>query len=375
MTESAKAPVTGLVWDESFMWHSTGVASGLVPYGGFVEPHVYVESPEPKRRIKNLMDRCGMTAKMLPVPSRLASIEELRLFHTQEYIEQLNEISKGPGGFAGPATPVGTDTFEIASRAVGSMIEAVDHIIDGKIRNAYAFLRPPGHHARAEHGFGMCVFGSAVIAARHALKNRRLSRVAIIDYDAHHGNGAQEAFYADPSVLTISIHQRGWSFLAGHIAEQGEGEGLGTNINVPLPSGCGDGAYIATFERVVIPALHRFKPDLIIVAAGYDIGSFDPMSRMMVSSDGFRKLTSLLNEAAKELCDGRIVVEQEGGYSPWATPFCAVAVMETLMEETLGIEDPFVQFWKGSPDHELLPHQDEVIREVEAAFGLSALSP
>lgn len=367
-----REPSTGFVWDESFMWHTTGIAAGLVPAGGLVEPHLYVENPEPKRRIKSLMDRSGISAKMLPIPPRKATDEELRLFHTQEYLDFLREASKGQGGVAGPATPFGPDTYEIASRAVGSLIEAADYVIDGKVRNAYAFLRPPGHHAQAHQGLGMCVLGSAVIATHHARKVRGLSRVAIIDYDAHHGNGAQEAFYSDPSVLTISVHQRGWAFLTGHVSERGDGAGKGANINIPLPSGSSDGAYVATFERVIVPALRRFKPNLIIVAAGYDIGAFDPLSRMMVTSDGFRRITSLLNDVAAEVCEGRIVVAQEGGYNPWATPFCAAAVLEMLIGESVGIEDPFTQFWKGSPDLELLPHQDDVICEVEEAFGLKS---
>lgn len=361
---------TGFAWDEWFMWHVTGVAGGLVPYGGYVQPHVFVEDPEPKRRIKQLLDRCGMTDRMVPVKSRPATEAELCYFHTPEYVALVREGSKGAGGMAGPFTPFGTDTFEIASRAVGALLECVDQVVEGKLDNAYAFLRPPGHHAQAHQGMGMCIFGSIAIAAHHARRVHKLPRVAVIDYDAHHGNGVQEAFYADPSVLTISLHQRTWFGIGGEISERGEGAGDGTSINIPMPSGTGDGGYIAAFERVVIPALHRFKPDLILVAAGFDIAAFDMVSTMMVSSEGFRTMNQMLVDAAKELCGGRIILEQEGGYNPWATPFAVLATMEALSGIRTGVDDPFLGFTVNSIDNKLLPHQEQVIEEVRAAFDL-----
>lgn len=361
---------TGFVWDEWFMWHNVGIGGGLVPSGGWVEPYDMTDNPDPKRRIKNLMDRCGLTERLVPIKSRPATEAELCYFHTPEYVAHIREASKGTGGMAGPFAPFGTDTFEIASRAAGTLIDTVDQVLDGRLDNAYALLRPPGHHAQAHQGLGNCIFGNVVIAAHHARRVRGLPRVAIVDYDVHHGNGAQEAFYADPSVLTVSIHQRGWFTLKGEIAERGEGQGDGANINIPLPSGSGDGAYVAAFEQVIVPALRRFKPDIILVAAGFDGGAFDVTSRMIVTTAGFRAITRMLVDAAAEICQGRIILEHEGGYNPCATPFSVLAAIEELSGIRTGVEDPFRVLVQDSPDLLLLPHQEDVIRQVVGAFEL-----
>ena len=361
---------TGFVWDERFMWHNTGRAGGLLDAGGWIEPYEHNEHPDAKRRIKNLMDATGLTERLVPIKSRPARDAELRYFHTPDYVAHIREGSKGRGGDAGPYTPFGTDTFEIAIRAVGALLETVDYVLDGKVSNAYALLRPPGHHAQPHRGLGGCIFGNVAIATYHARFVRGLQRVAVVDYDVHHGNGIQEAFYSDPSVLTISAHQRGWYTLKGDISERGEGAGDGSSINIPLPSGSGDGAYIAAFERIVIPALRRFKPDIILVAAGYDGGGFDPTGSMIISTDGFRAIAGMLVEAAGELCEGRLILEHEGGYNPWATPFSVLATIEVLSGIRTGVEDPYLQFIKDSPDQKLLRHQEEIIEQVRSAFGL-----
>jgi acetoin utilization deacetylase AcuC-like enzyme len=361
---------TGFVWDERFMWHNTGRAGGLIDAGGWVEPYEHNEHPDAKRRIKNLMDVTGLTERLVPIKSRPATDEELCYFHTHDYVERIKAGSKLRGGEAGPFTPYGTDTYDIAISAVGALIETVNHVLDGTVDNAYALLRPPGHHAQAHQGLGGCVFGNLTIATHHARRVRNVPRIAVIDTDVHHGNGVQEAFYSDPSVLTISLHQRGWYTLKGEISERGEGAGDGYSINIPLPSGSGDGAYIASFERVVLPALRRFQPDLILVAAGYDGGAYDPTSGMIISTTGFTAMAKMLVDAAAELCGGRIILEHEGGYSPWATPFSVLATIEALSGVKTGVEDPYLLFIKDSPDQKLLPHQAEVIEQVRVAFDL-----
>lgn len=368
--EKSNSTRTGLLWEERFMWHWQTGAAGLAASGGWVQPSTPNEDPEAKRRVKNLLDACGLSEHLTFIKARRASREEICYFHTSDYVARVEQESQGLGGLAGPFSPFATGGYEIASLAVGGLIETVDHVLDGKIDNAYALLRPPGHHAQADAGLGGCIFGNVVIAAHHARRVRGLSRVAIVDFDVHHGNGAQEAFYSDPSVLTISIHQRGWYTLKGEIAECGEGEGQGYNLNIPLPSGSGDGAYGAAFERVVIPALRRFKPDLILVAAGYDAGAFDLTSGMIVTSEGFRNVTQQLVDAANELCQGRIILEHEGGYSPVATPFSVLSSIEVLSGVKTGVEDPHYVLVKDSPDQQLLPHQDEVISQAVRAFEL-----
>ena len=191
---------------------------------------------------------------------------------------------------------------------------ALEAVLCGSVQNACALIRPPGHHAVAGLGMGFCLFGNAVVAIRHGRAMYGLGRVAVVDWDVHHGNGTQAAFYDDPGTLTISLHgDRLYPAYSGSLAERGTGPGLGYNLNVPLPPGSGDGAYLEAMRRVVLPALHRFKPDLIVVACGFDASAADPLGRMMVTSDGYRQMTALVMVAAEALCGGRLMMTHEGG--------------------------------------------------------------
>jgi acetoin utilization deacetylase AcuC-like enzyme len=267
---------------------------------------------------------------------------------------------------AGISAPTGIGSFDIALLSTGGVIEALDHIIEGKVDNAYALVRPPGHYAMPNKAMGFCLFGNAAIAGKHALKNRGLNKIAFVDWDVHHGNGTQAAFYDDPNALTISIHQdRNFPSNSGLVSENGEGLGSGYNINIPLPPGSGVGAYEAAFDRVVIPALEQYKPELIIVPSGFDGGAGDPIGRQMLTSEGFKSLTEKIMKSAQELCNGRILMTHEGGYSAATVPFFAHAVIETLAEENMGIKDPFQAIIGNLGQQELQPHQDNLIKEVE----------
>jgi acetoin utilization deacetylase AcuC-like enzyme len=182
-------------------------------------------------------------------------------------------------------------------------LEGADSVIQGNTENAYALIRPPGHHAHADQGRGFCIFGNAAITAKYAQKVHGLERIATVDWDVHHGNGTQWAFYEDPSVLTISIHQDSYyPPESGAFDETGKGDGEGYNINIPLPAGSGHGAYIAAIERVAIPAIKAFKPELIMVPSGFDANAMDPLGRMLNTSDTYRSMTLLLKELAAEIC-------------------------------------------------------------------------
>jgi acetoin utilization deacetylase AcuC-like enzyme len=267
---------------------------------------------------------------------------------------------------AGISAPTGTGSFDIALLSTGGVIEALDHVIEGKLDNAYALVRPPGHHAMPNKAMGFCLFGNAAIAGKHALKNKDLNKIAFVDWDVHHGNGTQAAFYEDPRALTISIHQdRNFPTNSGLISENGEGKGSGFNINIPLPPGSGVGAYEAAFDRVVIPALKEYKPELIIVPSGFDGGAGDPIGRQMMTSKGFQSLTQKLKKLAEEVCEGKILMTHEGGYSAATVPFFAHAVIETLAGEDLGIKDPFQAIIGNLGQQELQPHQDNLIKEAE----------
>lgn len=245
----------------------------------------------------------------------------------------------------------------------------VDAVLDGRVDNAYALVRPPGHHAMADKGWGFCLFNNVAIAAAHA-RARGLARVAIVDLDVHHGNGAEQIFAEDPSVLTTSIHQDGaYPPGSGPVEAVGSGPGRGTNLNVPLPPGSGAGAYAAALDEVVVPALRRFAPEIVLVACGFDANGMDPMARQMLSSEGFRACARRLRLAAEEVAGGRLVLAHEGGYSPFVVPFCGLAVVEELAGVRTAVEDPFLGPIEGY-GQALLPHQADAVRRAAANLPL-----
>lgn len=353
---------TGLVWDEWYMWHDTGSAAAFLPAGGPIQPDTHAENPEPKRRFHNLLDFSGVLDTLQPIEARKATREELLRVHTGEYVDRIAAQSDESGGDAGDLTPFGPDSYEIAQLAAGGVIEATDAVVDGNVDNAYALVRPPGHHAEADVGRGFCIFSNIAIAAMHAQAAHDIERIAVVDFDVHHGNGTQKTFWEDSSVLPISLHQANF-FPPGEgaVDEVGEGDGRGYNLNVPLPPGSGVGAYETAFERAVLPALNRFEPDLIYLAAGVDSGAIDPLGRMMIHSEGYRSLTRHLLDAADEHCDGRLVAAHEGGYSTAYAPFSGLAIVEELRGEQSDVEDPFMPIFAELGYQGLQPHQETVI--------------
>jgi acetoin utilization deacetylase AcuC-like enzyme len=359
---------TGWLCHELYFWHDTRHAAGFLPADGkILEPDLHGENPGTKRRFRNLLEVAGVLDQLVHVTPRPASEEEILRFHTREYLERIKALSADNGGDAGEFTPFGPGGYEIAALAAGGVISAIDAVLDGTVDNIYALTRPPGHHAEADLGRGFCIFANAVIAAMHARQAKGLERVAVVDWDVHHGNGTQKAFYTDPTVLAISIHQDNYYPPdSGSVDETGEGPGEGYNINVPLPAGSGVGAYVATFERVVAPALRAFKPELIVIASGLDASALDPLARMMVHSGGYRQLTRIMLDVAEDVCGGRLVVEHEGGYSSAYVPFCGLAIVEELSGISSGVEDPFLPVFEGIGGQELQPHQDAAIAAAEA---------
>jgi acetoin utilization deacetylase AcuC-like enzyme len=324
---------TGLVFHDRYLQHNTGLArvgTPLAPYP-YAEPEPHVSSPRTVGRAKHLLDLSGLGAALVPVAARYATEEELATIHTPEYIARVRALAAAGGGDAGTNAPLGPDGFAIASLAAGGAIAATEATLTGAVRNCYALVRPPGHHAVADRGLGFCIFNSIAVAARHAQRAHGLRRVAIIDWDVHHGNGTQDAFYADPDVLFISLHQEAlFPVDQGAAEETGAGEARGRTVNIPLPPGCGDAAYAAAFARVVAPIARQFGPELLLVSCGLDASAFGPLGRMNVSSEGFRDLTRAALALADELCGGRLVVVHEGGYSQTYVPACTLAVVEAL---------------------------------------------
>lgn len=363
---------TGFVWDEWYMWHDTGSAGAFIPAGGPIQPGTHVENPEPKRRLHGLLDFSDVLETLQEIDPRQATREELLRFHTADYVDTIAKKSAESGGDAGEFTPFGSDSYDIARLAAGGVMEATDAVVDGTVENAYALVRPPGHHAESDIGRGFCIFGNVALAAKHAQAEHDLDRIAVVDFDVHHGNGTQKAFRDDPGVLPISLHQDGYYPSGeGALDEVGEGDGRGYNLNVPLPPGSGIGAYEEAFEQVVLPALDEYDPDLIYLAAGVDSGAIDPMGHMMLHTDGYRKLTRLLVDAAEKHCDGRLVASHEGGYSSAYAPFCGLAIIEAMRGEESDVEDPFLPMFENLAYQDLQPHQKTAINKAKSNLGIA----
>lgn len=374
MTDGASR--TGWVWHERYGWYDTGRFAGLVPPGGWGEPDVHMENGETKRRLASLVSASGLLAELAPIAPRRAADEEILTVHTEGYLAYLEEQNAHPrGGIADRG--IGRTVFshgdlEIARLAAGGVIEAALAVARREVSNAYALTRPPGHHALPDTGLGFCVFGNIAIAV-HALRAQTpLRRFAVVDWDVHHGNGTQAMFWNDPEVLTVSLHQdRLFPDAEGLVEERGGRGAEGACLNIPLPPGSGRGAYQQAFEQVVMPALDAYAPEMVIVACGFDSGTYDPHGRMMLGSDDFRWMTSQVKQFAETRTDGRLLVVHEGGYSAWYVPFCGLAVVEELSGVRTEVEDTFMPRLAANPTTRLQPHQQEHIDR--AAEGLRLL--
>ena len=357
----------GYVFEERFMWHTPWTVS----YTPLVQPFQHWEGVETKRRFHNLLLVSGLYSKLKHLqPIEAASKNVIEMVHTCSYIEDIQQKSgRTEGSYCDTETTFSQYAFDIASLAVGGAIYSVDKVMSGEISSAYVLCRPPGHHALPDKGMGFCIFNNIAIAAKHLLQAypKDIKRVAIVDYDVHHGNGTQEVFYRDSNVLFVSVHQdSNFPLNSGNVDDIGEDEGKGTTINIPLPPGSGSGAYKCVFDTIVIPALHRFKPDFILVSSGFDASYADPLSATILSSNDFRYMATSLIDAAGTLCAGRIAFMHEGGYSEIYVPFCGAAVIEAMLgvEPQECIKDPFIDEVSGWAGQELQGHQCEAVDEV-----------
>lgn len=351
----------GLVYDPSFLLHDAGPVSWGPP--GTDWPYedrvAHWESPQRIARVVELLNKGGLAEVLLPLVPREAEIAELCLVHLPSYIERVADLDAGGGGDAGEGAWVAPGTFRIARLAAGACLSAVDAVMAGNQMNAaYALVRPPGHHALPDRGMGYCIFNNVAVAARYALDTWKLERVAIVDWDVHHGNGTQVAFWDEPRVLFISLHQEGlFPQDSGAVHEVGGPNAKGLTVNVPLPAGSGEAVYQLAFEEVVAPILRRHRPDLILVSSGQDCGFNETIGRMCLSTGSFYRLTCRLCELTAELCEGRLVFVQEGGYNLLFMPFGALATFEALLGRRSSIQDP-IQLWvdrfpsnlRASPD-------------------------
>jgi acetoin utilization deacetylase AcuC-like enzyme len=291
-----------------------------------------------------LVEVSGLAPLLERLPIAAVAEDDVLRVHTSAYFDRLSsESASRRGGDAGDGySPFGPGSLDIALLAAGGTACAVDAVLDGRVRNAYALVRPPGHHAERGNGMGFCMLANIPIAVERARATHPVLRVAVVDFDVHHGNGTQSIYYDDPNTLTISIHQEHlFPLTSGTLAERGSGEGHGYCINVPLYAGSGNGTYVAAFEQVVVPAVSAFSPDLIVVACGFDAAALDPLGAMTVTSAGFAAMGQLLAELADRVCAGRLVMSHEGGYSSVYVPYCGLAVLEAMSGLSTGVIDPF----------------------------------
>lgn len=331
---------TAFLWDEKCFWHFGGAYALLTPVGGLVQPLAaggLPEAPETKRRLKNLMDVTGLSQELDLMSAAPARMDDLLAIHAKSYLDRFKELSDAGGGELGRRTPFGRGGFEIAALSAGLVMRAVELVQTGAARNAYALSRPPGHHCLPDFPNGFCLLANIAIAIEHARATGLGERFAVLDWDVHHGNGAEAIFLDRDDVLSISIHQdRCYPLDTGAADVIGEGRGAGFNMNIPLPPGCGHAAYLDVMERLVLPKLQSFNADLVIVACGFDAAAFDPLSRMLCSAETFR----LMTRQVMALTGGKMVAAHEGGYSEMYVPFCGHAVLEEMSGASARAEDP-----------------------------------
>ena len=310
---------TGFVYSEVYLKHDTGAG--------------HPERPERLTAIVSKLKGDGLLAELVLLRPVAASLDWITTVHLPEYVERVRKDCRAGTGYVDtPDAPASTTSYDVALLATGGLLVAVDAVIEGKVRNAFCAVRPPGHHALKNRAMGFCLFNNVAIAARYVQQKHKLARVLIVDWDVHHGNGTQAAFYEDPTVFYFSVHQSPFYPGTGSAEETGAGKGLGSKLNVPLPAGCGDADYKKAFEEKLEPAAAAFKPDFVFVSAGFDAAQGDLLGRMNVTPEGYAALTRIVKGIAEKYCGGRLISTLEGGYNLEALAASAEAHVRVLME-------------------------------------------
>lgn len=313
--------------------------------------------PEQKGRLlavwKALNDQ-GLAEKLIRLETPLAPLDLIQETHSTRYIEHLHYMVHQGLSYLDADTYCTQHSLEVAQRGLGGLLHLTDAVLRGEVDNGMALPRPPGHHARPHTAMGFCIFANVAIAAKHARKVHGVDRVLILDFDVHHGNGTQEVCYQDPNILFMSLHGAPpfWPAL-GHISETGEAEGEGYTVNVPLPQGVGDEGYLAAFRQILAPIAARFKPELILVSAGYDAHWRDPIGCMKVSTWGFDQMVLELMSWADQYCSGRLVFALEGGYDEPALAHSVYHTLALLQDPTAKLVDELGK----SPEAGLYPQK------------------
>jgi len=291
------------------------------------------ESPERLKVIYQMLEDPGMKGMLQEVKPRLANREELEMNHTPQYIDLIASTAGKPYYRLDMDTSTCAKSYETALLAVGGLLELIKAVMEGRLKNGFALIRPPGHHAERDRAMGFCLFNNVAIGAYYAIKHFSLERILIVDWDVHHGNGTQHSFYEDPRVLYFSTHRYGFFYPGtGSATEVGKGEGTGFTVNVPLSTGAGDSDYGNIFEKILRPIALEYQPQLILISAGFDIHFDDPLGGMKVTERGFARMTQILMEIAETAAQGRLIITLEGGYDVNGQRRSVKAVLKELAQ-------------------------------------------
>ncbi len=311
---------TGIVKDSRYLQHTAG----------FSHP----ESPARLASVYEMLDNPDTSWKYAHIEPREATHDEIAYAHTPHYIDFVASTAGKSHVILDPDTMTSAETYEIAKLAAGGLCNAIDGVIAGDVDNAFALVRPPGHHAGAGNSAGFCVFNNVAIGAMHARYKHDIKKILIVDWDLHHGNGTQKIFYTDRQALYFSTHQYPHYPGTGSWQEIGEGMGLGFTVNVPLNRGAVNGTFVSAFRKILEPIARSYKPQLILVSAGFDIYFKDPLGGMRVTPDGFAAMARILLNIADECCDGKLVAVLEGGYHLAGLTSSVKATLAEMRDET-----------------------------------------
>ncbi|MBI4330064.1 MAG: histone deacetylase [Chloroflexi bacterium] len=340
----------GLIYDPVYLRHDTGA---------------HPENASRLRAVMGHLEKTGMLKRVEAIKPRPATVEEIALVHDPDYVRSVARKAENGGGWLDMDTYLSPASYEVALYAAGGVITGVEKVMEGVLSSAFALVRPPGHHAGVARASGFCIFNNVAVAARYALKKYQLKRIVVADFDVHHGNGTQDIFYQDPSILYFSTHQYPFYPGTGAVDEAGEGMGVGNIVNVPLPAMSGDDVFLRAYSEVFVPAASRFRPELVLVSAGYDAHWADSISMTQLTVGGYVQIVRLIKGVADEHCQGRMALALEGGYNTESLSACVKATLEVLMGDK-EVADPMGKpSWTGKP-----AGADAVIQTARRIHGL-----
>jgi len=307
---------------------------------GFVYDDIYLkhdwpQHPENKDRLSSILENLqknGLDKELIQIKPRRANVEEVSLNHDPTYIQEVHDFCKSGGGYLDPDTYATQDSYDVALYAVGGILEGIDKILNGEVDRVFCAVRPPGHHAEYAKAMGFCIFNSIAIGAHYLRKVKGIKRVFIIDFDAHHGNGTQKSFYEDNSVFYFSSHEYPFYPGTGSADERGTGKGYGYTLNVPMSAGSGDEEYKPVYEKLVPELIDSFRPEFVLVSAGYDLHADDPLTYLNVTNEGVRYIVRNIIRASDDV-DAPVLFALEGGYNLRALGECVSITIEEMLRD------------------------------------------